>query len=69
MSAPSDKPSLSLPLFYRTRGSGKGGPALCRAVQQTGASQAGRSEAQTGCGVDVSLEPQEGDERMLAGQD
>ncbi len=52
MSAPSDKPSLSLPLFCTTRGSRKGGLALCSAVQQTGASQAGRSEAQRGiwCG-------------------
>lgn len=54
MSAPSsDKPSPSLPLFCRTRGSRKGGLA----AQQTGASQAGRSGAQRGSGVDVSLEP------------
>ncbi|TNN87782.1 hypothetical protein EYF80_002129 [Liparis tanakae] len=35
MSAPSsDKPSPSLPTFFRTRGSRKGGPTLCPAVQE-----------------------------------
>lgn len=58
LSAPTpDKPSLSLSLFYRTRGSRKGSPALCSAVQQTGASQAGRSVAQRGSSLAVSLDP------------
>lgn len=57
MSAPSsDKTSLSLRLFCRTRGSRRGGPALRSAVQQTGASRVGRSGAQRGRGGATSKE-------------